>query len=591
MVMRQTLAVVVCAAGFAAAGFGQTPTITAVQDAGEYTANVAAGSVFVVKGTNLSAAGYTPAAGLPLANTLNGVKITFTRLNVQTTVDAFMVYTYNLNGVNQLAAVLPSSTVAAEYNVTVTNGSATSANFRATVAPRKFRVITQDSTGTGNAVVQNYISQTQLDLGRLTTGTLAGTTFTHSPAKPGQVIIIWGTGMGALSGIADNVAPGAVDFRSQTPIVVTVGGVNVNPDYAGRAPSLPGTDQINLTLPANVPTGCAVPLQVSVGGQLSNPATIAIAPQGSDACSSPTYSKETLQKLDAGGTIAAGAFTLTSFATSLSVPGFGSVNATVEAAAGAFSRYSGAQIGTASSFTNPAGTCTVFRRLGDQTDLLLGPSATTLDAGASLTLSGPNVKPTANTLQREAGNQYSLTLGTSVSGLPFPVPGYTDPPVVAAGTYQLRGTGGADVGPFEASLTIGSKINVATLPQTVNRSAGVTVTWTGGGANDLVNVVGYSGARAGGTTNDPIYDAGVFLCTVQANAGRLTVPASVLNQLPVTPADALTAGTGIGVIAVLGSSTPSPGNGLFTAPLRAGGNTDASVFVATVGSLTSTTYQ
>ena len=192
MVMRQTFGLLVCAAGFAAAGFGQTPVITAVQDAGEYSAGVAPGGIFVVKGTGLSASGYTPASSLPLTTTLAGVKVTFTRLNVQTPTDAYMVYTYNLDGVNQLAALLPSSVTPGDYNVTVTNGTAVSANFRTTVLSRKLRIITQDASGSGGAVVQNFISQAQLDVSRLTTGTLGG--FTYSPTHPRQAIVIWGTG-------------------------------------------------------------------------------------------------------------------------------------------------------------------------------------------------------------------------------------------------------------------------------------------------------------------------------------------------------------------------------------------------------------
>src|ERR1017187_2415489 len=59
--------------------------------------------------------------------------------------------------------------------------------------------------------------------------------------------------------------------------------------YAGRA-GYAGEDQINFTLPANIPTGCAVTLQFSVGGKLSAPTSISIAPDaGSSACVMPGY--------------------------------------------------------------------------------------------------------------------------------------------------------------------------------------------------------------------------------------------------------------------------------------------------------------
>lgn len=55
------------------------PAITAVQDAGSYAANVAQGSIFVVKGTNLSVTGYTSLA-FPLPTSSGGTSITFTPL-------------------------------------------------------------------------------------------------------------------------------------------------------------------------------------------------------------------------------------------------------------------------------------------------------------------------------------------------------------------------------------------------------------------------------------------------------------------------------------------------------------------------------
>src|SRR5664279_2130304 len=53
------------------------PTITAVQDAASNTPNIAQGSIFIVKGSNLSASGYTP-FGPPRPTVSSGVKVTFT---------------------------------------------------------------------------------------------------------------------------------------------------------------------------------------------------------------------------------------------------------------------------------------------------------------------------------------------------------------------------------------------------------------------------------------------------------------------------------------------------------------------------------
>ena len=64
---------------YEAATGGNTPTITAVQDAGGYTANVAEGSIFVVKGANLSGSGYF-ATTYPLPPTFMNTSIMFTPL-------------------------------------------------------------------------------------------------------------------------------------------------------------------------------------------------------------------------------------------------------------------------------------------------------------------------------------------------------------------------------------------------------------------------------------------------------------------------------------------------------------------------------
>ena len=76
----------------------------------------------------------------------------------------------------------------------------------------------------------------------------------------------------------DNTLPGAIDLRSTLTIQVLINGVAYTPDlYGGRAPSLPGADEIIMTLPAGVAVSCQDLLQISVNGQLSNATSISIA--------------------------------------------------------------------------------------------------------------------------------------------------------------------------------------------------------------------------------------------------------------------------------------------------------------------------
>jgi uncharacterized protein (TIGR03437 family) len=46
---------------------------------------------------------------------------------------------------------------------------------------------------------------------------------------------------------------------------VTLGGVNLPVLFSGLAPGLVGVDQINVSVPTNVPTGMAVPLVIADG--------------------------------------------------------------------------------------------------------------------------------------------------------------------------------------------------------------------------------------------------------------------------------------------------------------------------------------
>ncbi|MEO7653929.1 MAG: hypothetical protein ABIZ80_26015, partial [Bryobacteraceae bacterium] len=331
-----------------ASAFAQAPAISpqGVQDAASYGTSLVPGGIFVVKGANLSNAG-TRQSSLPLPTILDGVKITFTAASGGTGVDAFMIYTFFASGVNQIAGLLPSSVAPGNYNVTVTFNGQVSVPAAVTVVNRKFGLITVNSSGAGRAVVQNFVSPSQLDLNRFTTGQIAG--FIISPAKPGQVLIAWGTGLGAIQR-PDNEAPGAVDLRSQVDVKVLVGNSTVTPSYAGRAPSLPGADQINFQLPADVQTGCNVPIQISVGGVLSNPATLAIAPAGAVSCVQPFIGPDVLTRLDSGQTVASGIFALSSFAVNVTFPLLGSIDAKTEQITGTFARFSADQLADTTGF-------------------------------------------------------------------------------------------------------------------------------------------------------------------------------------------------------------------------------------------------
>ena len=532
---------------------GAAPAITAVLDAAAYTPDVAQGSVFVVKGTGLCPAG-TVYGVIPLSQApLNGVKITFTAASGGTPTDAYMVYTYGAGAANQLAAILPSTLPAGDYNVTVTNTGGTSPAFKATVVAHKFGIITVNGSGAGRAVVQNYISPAQYDLGRYTTGTLAG--FTYSPAHPGQIIVIWGTGMGPI-GSPDNVVPGAIDLRGSLDIQVVIGGVAYKPDlYAGRAPSLPGADEIVMALPANVATGCLLSLQVSVNGQLSNPTLVSIA-QGSDAtCTTPGLTTEQLSRLDQGGKFNVGTISLSGSVDTHTNNQQRTTVSRLDEASAVFVSLSADGLTPATigqSTTPPANGCTVVRQILSPAIPTANLPAFTLLGAGQLSLSGPNVNKTAiSTITLLGGNVAGVTA--------------TNGAVLAGGTYTVTGAGGKDVGPFQASIQMVQPLLVTGGVSTeIDRTRPLAITWTGGGTSQVTINGGSTTQAPGSTAANRLIDSGQFECITTADKGGFTVPVSVLQQLP----------AGDGNVRL--SSNYIMSN--FTAPLVAGGNLDFGYF-------------
>jgi uncharacterized protein (TIGR03437 family) len=87
------------------------------------------------------------------------------------------------------------------------------------------------------------------------------------PAKPGDVIILWGTGFGPTSPtIAAGIqAPTDQPYPTANPVTVTVGTASAQVFGAALAPGFAGLYQIAISIPASTPDG-DIPIKASVGG-------------------------------------------------------------------------------------------------------------------------------------------------------------------------------------------------------------------------------------------------------------------------------------------------------------------------------------
>jgi uncharacterized protein (TIGR03437 family) len=566
------------------------PTIRAssgVVNASSNLADIARGSWFVIYGTGMGPATLAVASGAPYPTELSGTKVNFTPAAGGSAVDARIWYT----SANQLAGLLPSTVTAGDYDVRVTYNNQPSAPSRVKVVDRNFGFATQAQNGNGPA----QATYGGFDLNRFTTGQIGQ--WATRPAHIGDVVVLWGTGIGPDTSSDVNGGTSG-DQTAAAGAKVIVDGIEVTPAYAGRSNGAPGLDQVNFSVPSGVNPGCFVSLQVRVGSRLSNLGSIAVAPAGQGTCSNPGLTTAQLQKLDQGGTVTFGSLDLVKSTSKITVPGIGSLDTTSETASGSFGKYTIDTVGSSPFALTQIGACYVFRRTGDATEVALGKAPISLDAGAQLTLNGPNANNIA--VPRETSTDpitnttliaYSKSLYSSGISIPgFPGTGGTGSPTIAEGTYTMAGTGGPDVGAFSASIAVPGSFtwtNQATLPDSIPRNTPLTITWTGGGTG-LVNVSGYGAARIGGTETDPLLDATVFTCIYQAPANSGTVPTSVLQQLPQVGSDP-TSGS-FGSLSVLALPDPSKA-GTFTAPLTAGGNLDVGFFGYAIGGLKTVGWQ
>jgi uncharacterized protein (TIGR03437 family) len=221
---------------------------------------IAAGSLFVVYGSGMGPATLAQAA-YPLPTTLAGTSVTVAVIGAAP-VTCPLVYT----STTQLAAIMPSrlvppSTTPIEGTITVIFKGRRSSTAPIHILPGAFGIYTMNQAGSGAAILQSFDPQTGL------VNTLVG------PARPGQIVVLWGTGLGPVQG---NEAAGPLPGALSPDLILYVGGVAVRPDYVGRSGCCAGVDQIIFRVPAGV-EGCHVPLTVMLNGIVSNVATMPIA--------------------------------------------------------------------------------------------------------------------------------------------------------------------------------------------------------------------------------------------------------------------------------------------------------------------------
>lgn len=236
------LSVAVQAPSFSGPGVFLDPTgIVNSGSSALFTASIVPGELISLYGANLASSARSDST-FPL--TLGGVQVMINGrpaqiLNVSPErIDAIVPYDTEINSVAGIQVINNST---ASNTVTVFTGM---------TAPGIF---TTPPGGIGYAAAQH-----SADFSLITPS---------SPAKIGEVIVVYGTGLGALS----SVSPGGTTTNT---ITAAIGGVAAKVGFAGL--SVTGLYQINLTVPAGVPAGDNY-LDISGPDSFTSEALISIA--------------------------------------------------------------------------------------------------------------------------------------------------------------------------------------------------------------------------------------------------------------------------------------------------------------------------
>ncbi len=512
--------------------------------------SIAQGSLFAIYGAHLAPATPSPALSFPLGTSLNGVSVKV--IQGATTVNALPVYV----SPGQINAVMPSNAPLGRASIRVTSGNVQGPPSPVTITASSLGLIAANSGGFGPGVMQNFVSTTPLPLNT-----------PAAPAKPGQTIILYGTGLGPISA-PDNLAPPQVDVTTTSQVEVFVGGVMVKPGYSGRSSCCSGLDQVNFVVPANAPLGCWVPLQVRTGGTtMSNTVTMAISSDGS-ACSDPLNALS--QPYRAGSKI--GVVTLLHDDTTENVGYPSSRSVITDSAMVTFQKETPESpnfpFGAFHPMFSlpPAGSCTAYATVGDLFDgdpfLGAATSGKFLDGGTPLTVTGGSGP---KTVARPADNSRNFQpLGYTYTGSLVPSSLF-----LAPGNYSVHGPGGADVGAFTANLTIPTPVGLTwtNRDQTsiISRSQGFTVNWTGAPADQPVIVFG-------GGVDLPSNATSLFVCVAPPGASSFTVPSTALGNIAPTRSNLLQSKGAVYVGALpISSPTAFSASGLDVGAALAGG--------------------
>jgi uncharacterized protein (TIGR03437 family) len=208
---------------------------------------IAPGGIVTLFGSNFASLPAT-ASGAPYPLLLGETSVTFNGI------PAPLFYV----SPGQINAQAPFEVLAGLATVVVKRGATASSPTVVNVAPFSPGIFIMDQVTSQGAILHANFS-------------LVSST---NPARAGETLAIYATGLGPLQGVVRTGDPAPVAITTTLP-VVHIGAFLANVAYSGTAPGFAGLYQVNVVVPPGLSLGTQ-PVQITMNGMASNVATVAI---------------------------------------------------------------------------------------------------------------------------------------------------------------------------------------------------------------------------------------------------------------------------------------------------------------------------
>lgn len=342
------------------------------------------------------------------------------------------------------------------------------------------------------------------------------------PARPGDFVTIWATGLG-------KTAPADIE--------ATLGEQRLQVQYAGPAPGIKGVDQINLQVPENagIAEGCYVPLTIKVAGVPANFTTLSTSRTDAPCAHPFGLTARQMAEIDAGGTAPLGFINLWS---------------SVAPPSNQLDRFIRSEGATASFYAMTAPTIAIMgimERPRPQSEAcqVLDPSAgglifhggepRSVGNRVSLTSAGKQIEIRPDDPSR--GGNYSYLAQASAPATPTTDVNLVPPSAWTPGAWVVEAAGSPANGPFRHSFNIPPALQITNYAavRTIDRTRDLVVEWNAEeqAAEASVRVL-LQGSRTVQVTPFTTWTTTIpIACSASASAGKVQIPAALLRDFDI----------------------------------------------------------